>query len=79
MKAFTPGVAVRALGDRQYLDIVDGRNERVWILRRHDLQVIGEFGHASHFGGGFTLAHNIGIDSSIASGSFCELSLRIIE
>ena len=50
--------------EQQFVFVVDGRNERVWILRRSDLRMIGEFGHASHFGGGFTLAHNIGIDSN---------------
>ena len=50
--------------EQQFIFVVDGRNERVWILRRSDLRMIGEFGHASHFGGGFTVAHNIGIDSS---------------
>jgi len=49
--------------EQRFLFVADGRNERVWILRRSDLRVIGEFGHASHFGGGFTLVHNIGIDS----------------
>ena len=49
--------------EQRFVFVVDGRNERVWILRRSDLRVIGEFGHASHFGGGFTVAHNIGIDS----------------
>ena len=50
--------------EQTFLFVVDGRNERVWILRRYDLRVIGEFGHAGRFGGGFTLAHNIGIDSA---------------
>ena len=50
--------------DQTFVFVADGRNERVWILRRSDLQMIGEFGHASHWGGGFTIAHNIGIDSS---------------
>ena len=50
--------------EQSFMFVPDGRNERVWILRRSDLQVIGEFGHGGHFGGGFTIAHNIGIDSN---------------
>ena len=45
--------------------VADGRNEKVWILRRADLEVIGSFGHGGHWGGGgFTVAHGIAVDSS---------------
>ena len=30
-----------------FVFVADGRNERAWILRRSDLQMIGEFGHAA--------------------------------
>ena len=49
--------------EQQFMFVVDGRNEKVWILRRADLQVIGEFGHTGRNGGGLILAHAIGIDS----------------
>ena len=29
--------------DQTFVFVADGRNERVWILRRSDLQMIGEF------------------------------------
>jgi sugar lactone lactonase YvrE len=49
--------------DQTWMFVADGRNEKVWILRKSDMKVIGSFGHASHWGGGFTIAHNIAIDS----------------
>ena len=49
--------------DQRFIFVVDGRNEKIWILRRSDLTIIGSFGHAGHWGGGFTVAHNIAIDS----------------
>ena len=49
--------------EQRFMFVVDGRNEKVWIVRRNDLQVIGEFGYTGRNGGGFVLAHAIGIDS----------------
>ena len=49
--------------DQTYLFVPDGRNEKVWILTRKDLKVIGSFGSSGHFGGQFTIAHNIAVDS----------------
>jgi DNA-binding beta-propeller fold protein YncE len=46
-----------------WIFVADGRNDKVWILRRSDLQVIGEFGHGGQFGGQFTIAHAIAADS----------------
>ena len=49
--------------EQRWLFVADGRNDKVWILRRNDLQVIGEFGHGGQFGGQFTIAHAIAADS----------------
>ena len=48
---------------QRWVFVADGRNDKVWILRRADLQVIGEFGHGGQMGGEFTIAHAIAADS----------------
>ena len=48
---------------QRWVFVADGRNDKVWILRRSDLWVVGEFGHGGQFGGGFTIAHAIAADS----------------
>ena len=50
--------------DQRFVFVADGLNEKVWILRRSDLEIVGSIGHASHSGGGFTMAHNLGVDSA---------------
>ena len=49
--------------EQKWIFVADGRNEKVWILRHSDMKVVGSFGSAGHFGGQFTIAHNITIDS----------------
>jgi DNA-binding beta-propeller fold protein YncE len=49
--------------EQRFLYVADGRDEKVWILRRRDLQILGSFGHGGHFGGALTVAHNIVTDS----------------
>jgi hypothetical protein len=49
--------------DQRWLFVADGRNDKVWILRRTDLQVVSEFGSGGQFGGQFTIAHAIAADS----------------
>jgi hypothetical protein len=49
--------------EQRFLYIADGQNEKVWILRRETLEVVSSFGHGGHFAGGFTVAHNIAVDS----------------
>ena len=49
--------------EQKWIFVADGRNEKVWILRHIDMKVVGSFGSAGHFGGQFTIAHNITIDS----------------
>jgi DNA-binding beta-propeller fold protein YncE len=48
---------------QQFLYVADGGNERIWILRRSDLKIVGSFGHGGHDAGGFITAHAIGVDS----------------
>lgn len=48
---------------QRWVFVADGRNDKVWILRRSDLQVIGEFGNGGQMGGEFTIAHAIAADS----------------
>ena len=55
--AFSPGP------EQRFLYVADGRSDKVWILRRSDLQILGSFGHGGHYAGGFTIAHNIATDS----------------
>lgn len=49
--------------EQRFAYVVDGGNDKVWILRRSDMHVIGEFGRPGHFGGDLTTAHNIAVDS----------------
>jgi hypothetical protein len=46
-----------------FVYVLDGRNEKVWILRRDDLTVVGSFGQGGHQQGGFITAHSMDIDS----------------
>lgn len=48
---------------QQFLYMLDGRNSRVWILRRDTLEVMNYFGHGGHQAGAFTAAHNLAVDS----------------
>jgi DNA-binding beta-propeller fold protein YncE len=48
---------------QRYVFVADGRNEKIWILRRSDMTILGSFGHSGHWGGGFTLPHNLAVDS----------------
>ena len=57
-------IAFSTDADQRFLYVADGRNEKVWILRRADLEVVGSFGHGGHWGGGFTVAHGIAADAS---------------
>ena len=57
-------IAFSTDAEQRFLYVADGRNEKVWILRRADLEVVGSFGHGGHWGGGFTVAHGIAADAS---------------
>ncbi len=48
---------------QQYLYMADGTNHKVWILRRSDLEVIGEFGRGGRQVGQFLRPHGMSIYS----------------
>ena len=48
--------------EQRFMYIVDHFHERVWTARRSDGEILGSFGHPGHYGGEFTVAHNITID-----------------
>jgi DNA-binding beta-propeller fold protein YncE len=48
---------------QKWVFVADGRNDKIWILRRSDLQVVSEFGHGGQMGGEFTIAHAIAADT----------------
>ena len=50
--------------DQQYLYNVDGMNQKVWVVERASLDIVGSFGFGGHFAGGFTAAHSLAVDAS---------------
>jgi hypothetical protein len=51
--------------DQRYLYLADGTNQKVWILSRHDLQVVNAFGGPGREPGRFaTSLHDIAVDSA---------------
>lgn len=46
-----------------FLYMADGANNRVWILRRADLELVGDFGGPGTDPGLFTSVHNVEVDS----------------
>ena len=56
------GVAFSADPEQRFAYVVDGTNEKVWILDRGSLETLGSFGSGGHFGGQFTTAHSIATD-----------------
>jgi hypothetical protein len=53
--AFTP--------DQKYLYVADGSNEKVWILQRDSLEVVGSLGQLGHNAGEFRNVHALTVDS----------------
>lgn len=49
--------------EQTYLYLADGTNNKVWILRRESLEVVGEFGRNGRYAGGFHWLHSIAVDS----------------
>ena len=56
-------IALSPDADQRWLYLADGTNHKVWILRRSDLQIIGEFGRGGRQVGQFLRPHGMGIDS----------------
>jgi sugar lactone lactonase YvrE len=48
---------------QEWLYLADGTNHKVWILRRDDLEVVGDFGRGGRQVGQFLRPHGMGIDS----------------
>ena len=48
---------------QQWLYMADGTNHKVWILRRSDLEVVGEFGHGGRQVGQMLRPHGMSVDS----------------
>lgn len=48
---------------QQWLYLADGTNHKVWILRRSDLEVVGEFGHGGRQLGQFLRPHGMSVDA----------------
>lgn len=57
-------VEFSADAEQRFLYVLDGRNKKVWILRRADLEVLGSFGCGGHFGGCFYVPHTMAVDSA---------------
>jgi hypothetical protein len=49
--------------EQEWLYLADGTNHKVWILRRSDLEIVGEFGRGGRQVGQFIRPHGMGIDS----------------
>jgi DNA-binding beta-propeller fold protein YncE len=47
----------------QWLYLADGTNHKVWVLRRSDLEVVGEFGRGGRQVGQFLRPHGMSVDS----------------
>jgi DNA-binding beta-propeller fold protein YncE len=48
---------------QQWLYVADGTNHKVWILRRSDLAIVGEFGRGGRQAGQMLRPHGMSIDS----------------
>ncbi len=59
--AFVPVLSPDA--QQQWLYVADGTNHKVWILRRSDLEIVGEFGRGGRQLGQFLRPHGMSADS----------------
>jgi DNA-binding beta-propeller fold protein YncE len=48
---------------QQWLYMADGTNHKIWILRRSDLEIVGEFGHGGRQVGQMLRPHGMSVDS----------------
>ena len=48
---------------QRWLYLADGTNHKVWVLRRDNLEIVGEFGRGGRQIGQFLRPHGMGIDS----------------
>jgi len=59
--AFVPVLSPDA--QQTWLYVADGTNHKVWILRRSDLEIVGEFGRGGRQLGQFLRPHGMSIDN----------------
>jgi streptogramin lyase len=59
--AFVPVVSPDA--QQTWLYVADGTNHKVWILRRSDLEIVGEFGRGGRQLGQFLRPHGMSVDN----------------
>ena len=59
--AFVPVLSPDA--QQQWLYVADGTNHKIWILRRSDLEIVGEFGRGGRQVGQMLRPHGMSIDS----------------
>ena len=59
--AFVVGLSPDA--EQEWLYLADGTNHKVWILRRSDLEVVGDFGRGGRQVGQFLRPHGMSVDS----------------
>ncbi len=59
--AFVVGLSPDA--DQEWLYLADGTNHKVWVLRRSDLEIVGEFGRGGRQVGQFLRPHGMSVDS----------------
>jgi DNA-binding beta-propeller fold protein YncE len=57
-------IALSADPGQRFAYVVDGMNQKVWILDRRSLETVGSFGHGGHAGGAFDAANVIATDSN---------------
>ena len=64
------GVQLSHDPDQRWVYVNDGSNNKIWILRRADMQVIGSIGSAGRLGGQFLSPHSMAVapDGSIYVG-----------
>ena len=58
--AFVPVLSPDA--QQTYLYVADGTNHKVWVLRRSDLEIVGDFGRGGRQLGQFLRPHGMSID-----------------
>ena len=56
-------IALSPDADQRWLYLADGTNHKVWILRRSDMEVVGEFGRGGRQLGQFIRPHGMDVDS----------------
>jgi DNA-binding beta-propeller fold protein YncE len=56
-------IAFSADPDQRFLYLADGTNNKIWVLRRDNLEVEGGFGRNGRYAGEFHWVHSIAIDS----------------